>query len=380
MVLSGLMVGASFTLAAPQIAQAQQDECIGLVCSDNLFEAEGHIESTLTQVNATEEDAFDGTSGLPGTCFEQTWIEPTVVGTIDGIAVIDVEHTDPCGWRVLCFSHRIDVVDFPFTHDSLAQSWYGANASFNLITEWVRELGEPDQVDDVIRIEGCRVSDRGEPFGDVLVDGFPQPWGVAYFTTFTYEPLVDEIIDPFAVAEDLWAAIEQPDILIGSAPDFGDTTFVRAPNWVWLEEGGDLDPAVAMNPTATAYLAVRAVPTITTWDFGDGTTLECDYDQLVAYSGLIHDGFTPDDYGACTHTYVNTCFDDSGAVVASQCGTADGFQLTATITFEGEQALVTRANPGVAWPEPVWEPFPATRDATSEVIPVPVREILSLNG
>jgi len=350
-----------------------------------LWLGHGRVEGVVDMTPQTRA----GSMGNPnGDCFDE--IVDVISIDPDG-NVTFIPELIPCAYVVTCHQHRVDDDEATAATDPIVAEWnllftkaWNNAASAGLPNGW--DIGlpfewrftEPD-VESVVVLDYCV-----EGNSNAILDNAVQPWGLQYQPSWFYVPLVDEIIDPVSEAQELWQALEAPDIKIASTPTLDAQAVVQGPLWVWLD---DLEEpwAVSVSPAQTAALAVRARAVNTVWEFGDpeeDSEVECALDELVQYNELIHDWLDPADAGACSYRYIHTCYPTPAnpRYPNSQCGDDPGFDITVTITFEGEQAFFTRASVSEPWPTPIWEPFSGTRQVTSEVLEMPVIEILSANG
>jgi len=384
-----LLLGA-LTLAIP-VADAQasgpgvadDDEADGagqpgVVEAGVLFLGHGEVAGELGLVEATRAAGGD----VGGECFSFSYIVSASVDPVSG-ALVSNYFTDSCYYEVFCFFHRVDDIDEPsgvLDQYTLALFSIGETTGFGNFLSWRHE--EPEE-ESVVLLDYCVASESGA-LNPAMLAGV-QPWGVAYTPGWMFVPIRDEVTDPAADAQELWSLLAEPPIEVGSFPPIDEKTIVQAHTWVWLEDGTEPPWAVAMSPAQTAALMVRARAVDTVWEFGDldeDATVECGMDQLVRYEPGVHELMSPGDANACAYQYRHTCFVKpfGSRLPGPQCENAEGFEMTVSITFEGEQALMTRPSVSDPWPVPVWEPFAASREVTSEVFSVAVVEILAVNG
>lgn len=346
----------------------------GSVDSGVLFLGYGKVGGELGLRDVTRPVGGDG----GGQCFEAL-VSPAIYwdDTLGGF-VYPPPVLKPCHFEVFCYYHRLDDINEP---SEIKDRWILARIASgeDALLVW-RYQGVGDA--EVVQLQFCYAETDGVR-GDAILAG-DADWGVTYTPEWSLVPLVDEVIDPVAEAEELWSLLEEPPIVVGGAPPVHERTVVQAETWVWVDQGAEPPWAVAVSPAQTAVLMVRANAVNTVWEFGDPdevSRIECSMDQLVRFEVGVHQLMDPDAADACAYKYIHTCFNSSDPrFPRSQCGRDDGFDLTVTITFEGEQALMTRPSVSDGWPVPVWEPFSGSKDVTSEVLEVPVVEILSLNG
>lgn len=263
----------------------------------------------------------------------------------DGVFLYRVsDYVDPCRWEVFCQSYRVDDIQA----DPVFAEFISASP-IPIFDEFENQ---------VIVLTFCREN------GIFLDRTVTEPALVPYSRpSWAWVPIADEVNDIPGTLLDLWSSIPEPAIEIDGAPPVQDNTWVQASTWWWIGAIETPLRAVSVNPADTAALMVQAKIERIDWDFGDGTEpLVCEADRLTVWDDSL-DPYDDADQG-CTHVYEQV--------------SNSGFNVVATVTFAGEQALIARTSAATDWPEPDWQPYAETREVPGSLL-VPVYEIASRN-